>query len=337
MPSDSARLDVVHEALRRCWTDYRESALLAAEEVAGLLRTTREAGPVERAPAFAAALGALGSAHIDFDRLAPFFGTQPALGGTALDAIAAAGVVLREVADTPSAAPVDLPAGGDLADAVAHALARAGRAFGAAHVVALARSGRYDRAAHESWLQGYPFARWNRRERQLAPPVVVVLSGADLRAAGLAEFLDGQVKLVLVVRDEVAPPAPLVRLITPAAYLVQSHDGTQLLAVAAYPGPGVLAWMPASAAAFVHDPLASPVLGARVRLLSDPPPPRRGLGGLSAAQLADDLRQLEAIAGISTAATAGQISGPSEQPVDRLTAWILSQANLADNGAGTTA
>lgn len=335
MPSDPARLDAVHEALRRCWTDYRDAAVLAAEEVSALVRTAREAGRATPAPAFAASLGALGSAHIDFDRLASFFGDQPVLDSTATEAIENAAAVLRHAAAAPPAV-VELPAGGDLVDAVGHALARAGAAFGAAHVVALARSGRYERAVHDRWLEAYPFTRWNRRERQLVPPIVVVLGGADLRAGGLAEFLDGRVKLVLVVRDDVAPPAPLVRLITPASWLAQSHDGAEVAALADHPGPGVLAWMPPSAAAFVHDPQASPVLGARLKVLSDPPAPRRGLGGFSASQLADELRQLEALAGIAVGGAAA-IRGPSDEPVDRLTAWILGQANLTDLSSGTAA
>jgi hypothetical protein len=230
---------------------------------------------------------------------------------------------------------VELPAGGSLADAVGRALARLGRAFGAAHVVALARSGRYDRAEHEPWLQGYPFARWNRHERQLVPPVIVSLAGADLRPGGLAEFLDGYVKLVLVVRDDVAPPAALVRLITPGTWLAQSHDGSELSGLAAHPGSGVLAWVPVGAAAFVHDPAASPVLSARIQLRSDPSPPRKGLGGLSARQLAEELRQLEAIAGLAVAGTTATIQGTSSDPADRLAAWMLSQATLAGADAAS--
>jgi len=335
MPFDPERVDVVRAALRRLWSNYREAAVIAADEVEGLLRSMRVAAAPDRTPAFAATLGPLGATHIDMGRLAPLFGGESILSGPALDAVEAAGAVLREIARAPDPGPVTLPAGGDLAVAVGETLARMGRAFGAAHVVALARAGRFERSAHATWLETYPFSRWNRRERLLAPPVLVTLEGADFRVGGLAEFLDGALKLVLLVRDDVAPPAPLVRLLTPGVYLAQTHDGSQMAQLAARPGPGVLAWVPSSAAAFVHDPVAGPSLGARLQLLADPPAPRRGLGGQSAAQLSEELRQLEAIAGLAAlgAAAAQPGAAGSENPVDRLAAWILSQSGPPDTAA----
>jgi hypothetical protein len=328
MPSDPARLETVRAALASCRAGYRESAIVTAEELRGLLATLRDARPTDRAASFAASLGALGSAHIDVSRLALLVEEEaPRLSGPALDAIAAAGDVLREVAGARDGEVVDLPPGSSLADAVGRGLARAGRAFGAAHVVALARAGRYRRAEHEPWLQAYPFHRWNRQERLLAPPLIVQLSGANLRAGGLAEYLDGNLKLVLLVRDETAPPAALVRLVTPGTWLAQSHDGAELPQFARHQGPAVFAWVPDGSAAFTHDPAASAVLGARLQVRIDPPPPRKGLGGLSASQLTEELLQLEAMAGISTAPVR-PISGPSEEPADRLAAWILGQANL---------
>jgi hypothetical protein len=332
MPFDPERVDVVRAALRRLCSSYREAAVIAADEVEARLRFSQDAAAADHAPALAATLGPLGATHIDIGRLAPLFGEEPLLSGPALDAVRAAGAVLREIAGDPDPGPVTLPAGGDLAHAVGEALARIGRAYGAAHVVALASTGRFDRNTHASWLQSYPFSRWNRGERRLAPPIVATLEGSDLRAGGLAEFLDGTLKLVLLVRDEAAPPAPLVRLLTPGVYLAQTHDGSQMTQFAARPGPGVLAWVPPCAAAFVHDPIAGPSLGARFQMIADPPAPRRGLGGLSASQLAEELHQLEAIAGLASlgagAAAPGAAGGGS--PVDRLAAWILSQATPAD-------
>jgi len=332
MPFDPERVDVVRAALRRLWSNYREAAVIAADEVEGLLRSGRTAAAADQAPAFAATLGPLGATHIDTGRLGPLFGEEPVLSGPSLDAVQAAGAVLREIAREPDPGPVTLPAGGNLAGAVGETLAQVGRAFGAAHVVALARTGRFERSAHATWLRAYPFSRWNRRERLLVPPVLVTLEGSDFLAGGLAEFLDGALKLVLLVRDDISPPAPLVRLLTPGVYLAQTHDGSELTQLAARPGPGVLAWVPPCAAAFVHDPVAGPSLGARFKLLADPPAPRRGLGGQSAAQLSEELHQLEAIAGLATLGAAAAQPGVagSENPVDRLAAWILSQAGPAD-------
>ena len=329
MPFDASRLDAVRGALAPCQADYRASAVMTAEEVRALIAAARDARPSDRAASFAASLGPLGSAHIDVSRLSALVEEDaPRLSGPALEAAAAAAEVLKEIAGPADIDAVELAPGGNLAEAVGRALGRAGRAFGAAHVVALARAGRYQRAEHEAWLQSYAFHRWNRRERLLAPPVLIILSGADLRAGGLAEYLDGNVKLVLVVRDEVSAPAPLVRLVTPGVWLAQSHDGAELPLLARYQGPAVLAWVPEGSAAFTHDPAASPVLGARLQVRSNPPAPRKGLAGISSAQLSEELRQLEAMAGIAAAGAAPAIAGPSEEPVDRLAAWILGQANL---------
>jgi hypothetical protein len=330
MPSDAVHLDTVRAALGRLWTEYRQAAAIAADEVDVMLRTARDATSANPAPAFGASLGSLATTHFDIGKLAPLFSEDTALRGPALDAAEAAAGTLRDVSREADPGMVELPAGGRLAEAVGTALARVGRAYGAAHVVALARTGRFERAAHAPWLQAYPFAKWTRRERQIAPPIVVTLGGADFQAGGLAEYLDGAVKLVLLVRDDVAPPAPLVRLITPGVYLAQTHDGAQLAKLVDWTGPGVVAWVPAGAAAFVHDPAAGPSLGARLNVLADPPAPRRGLGTLSAAQLTEELRQLEAIAGLGVAGAAGTpLTGTSENPVDRLAAWILGQADLA--------
>jgi hypothetical protein len=214
--------------------------------------------------------------------------------------------------------------------AVAAALSRIGRGFGAAHVTSLARTARYEPEQHASWLRAYPFARWTRRERQLAPPILVEVDGADLHVSGLAEFLDGGVKILLLVRDGAVPPAPLVRLMTPGVFVAQSHDGAELERFAAWAGPGVFAWMPAAAAAFVHDPAGGPWLANRLTVSSTPAMPRRGLGGWSAAQLAEELRQLQALAAAPPPANAGFGAPGGADPVDRLAAWLISRADLSE-------
>lgn len=329
MPSDTSRLDQVRDRLAPRMAGYREAVLLAAEELEASLRIGRAAAPADRVPAFAAALGPLGAAHLDTDRLAPLFGpAEPAFSGPALRAVELAVAVLRAEAGLELVPHLELAPGANLTESVRAALARAGRVFGAAHVVAVARNGRYDQAGHGSWLESYPFARWNRRERQLAPPLVVSLDGADLKVGGLAEFLDGGVTVVLLVRDAVAPPAALVRLVSPGVFVAQTLDGEALAAAAGRTGPSIVAWVPAGSAGFVHDPDESPALSARLRLLSDAVPPRRGLGGQSATQLAEELRQLEAMAGLATAPAGAVTPGDSAHPVDRLAAWILTQADL---------
>ena len=313
---------------------YREAVVLAADELEASFRVARASTVADQIPAFAAALGPLGAAHLETDRLAPLFGSEePSLAGPALGAVEQAAGVLRDLAASTEVAHLDLAPGVDLTGSVREALAHAGRAFGAAHVVAVARNGRFDPAAHGPWLESYPFARWNRRERLLAPPLVVSLDGADLKAGGLAEFLDGGVALVLLVRDSVAPPAALVRLVSPGVLVAQTLDGAAVSAVAAWAGPSVIAWVPAGCAAFIHDPDQSGGLGARLRILSDAVPPRRGLGGQSASQLAEELHQLEAMAGLATTPAGAVAAGDSAHPVDRLAAWILTQADLTTTEA----
>lgn len=341
MPSDAERIDAVRRALDGLRNGYREATAAAAEEVEAILRAARTATEEERGPGLAATLGALGAAHIDAESLAPLLDRERAPTAPALNAMEAAAAVLHEIAAEAEPDPVEVPAGGNPAEAVGRALARIGRAFGAAHAVALARAGRFDRGEHGPWLRAYPFTRWNRRERQLAPPVVVTLDGPDLRPGGLAEYLDGGVKIVLLVRGETAPPAPLARLVSPAVYVAQTRDGAQLTRLAAWSGPGVLAWVPECSAAFVHDPAAGPALGARIQVISEVSQPRRGLGGLSVAQLADELQQLQALAGpppqvaaqAAATAGAGEKAAVQESPVDRLAAWILSQASPAEGVA----
>jgi len=63
--------------------------------------------------------------------------------------------------------------------------------------VELARSDLFDPDQHNHFLSALPFRKWNRAERQLAPPLVVELEAEDLLPAGLGEFLDGNVKRVL--------------------------------------------------------------------------------------------------------------------------------------------
>jgi hypothetical protein len=330
MPFDRDRIGRVRDALAPCWTPYREAAARAADEVAALLREAKTAA--EPTPAFAAALGVLGERYLDAARLAPLFGPAELVpAGPPLEAVAAAGQVLREAAAGSADGVIELPPNGDLAASVERGLARIGRAFGAAHVVALARTGRYDQALHASWLTWYGFSAWNRRERMLAPPLVVALDGIDLRAGGLAELLDGSVRLALLVRDGMAPPAPLVRLLSPGAFVAQTRAGDGIDRMAAWSGPGVVAWVPDTSAAFVHDPAGGPSLASRLRVTDLPPPPRRSLGGLSVAQLTEELAQLQALAGLRDAAPTP--AGASEEPVDRLAAWILSQADLSGAAA----
>lgn len=329
MPSDASRLAQAVAALEGRCAPFRAAALRAAEELGASLRD-HDGAPASGRRALEASFGQLGGAHLDLSQLAALLEAPEPQGGDLPRVMRAAAAVMQELAGF-RLEPVVLAPGEPLAAAVGDALARLGRAFGAAHAVALARSGRYQRGLHHPWLGAYPFADWTHAERMLAPPLVVSLAGADLKAGALEDFLDGSVKLALVVRDGVAPSAALVRLVTPGLYVVQTHDGAQLSDLAARDGPGVVAWVPESSAAFVHDPAAGATLPARLQVLHMPPGPRRRLGGRSASQLAEERAQLDTLAQLGAPVPAAAPAA-SNDPVDRLTDWILRQAAL--DGAG---
>jgi hypothetical protein len=244
---------------------------------------------------------------------------------------------------------VSVEPGGDLYADVDRALADAGRAFGAARLFELARAGKYVATEHDPMLAGFPFRRWSAAERAKAPPLVVEVDGKDLVVGGLAGFLDGTVKLVLVVR-EASPPAPLVRLVTPGILVLQTSDAEELHVVGKTAGPAIAALVPEEAGSFLHQPAAG---GARVEVRRIPEEePKRALGQISAFQQAEELGLLAALAasaaetggpdattGAGPAGTAGATSSAAgaedalqrpAEPVDKLAAWLLKQADLSD-------
>ena len=150
--------------------------------------------------------------------------------------------------------------------------------------------------------------------------------------AGLSDYLDGRVKIVLIV-TEVAPPAPLVRLISPGVFVAQSTDDTPLERLAAWEGPGIVALMSrgAGAARFTHDPGAGAGLAERLTVIELPEtPPKRRLGAFTARQQQDELAQLETLhhAG-PVAATSAVLPDAAANPVDKLATWLLQQADLS--------
>lgn len=343
MPSDKATDARTARALQifeKAREDFQSALVATSEELRGLLdagSATAEA----RAQRTAAELGAFAVGHIDVDRFASFESTGRPVAVSAAPRLEAASRTLRSLlAKGDDLYFVNVEAGADLRDAVSSGLGRAGRVFGAARTVELARSDKYDEAAHGSWLDGFPPALWSRRERELAPPIVVEVDGADLRPGGLAEFLDGTQKIALVVRGS-APPAALARLITPGLMVVQTDEVEDLAAVAAADGPAIAALVPADACRFVHHP-ATRASGARLvvhHMSADEP--KRALGRISAFQQSEAMRHLAAMArgGTMSAPAAGAPSGdgatapaPTASAADTLAAWILRQADIPGSG-----
>jgi len=327
MPSDD-RVRGALEALSGPAQAFRSILARTADEVGQLLRS-RAATTEAKTARFAAELGPFARGRVAVERFAQTFDYQPSVNGGAAELIRRSHDTLVGLLDRgDDLFRVTVAPGTALRDAVAMRLADLGRAFGAARVARDARSG-VPTDRHAPALERFPFAQWNRSERHLAPPLVIEVHGADLWAASLAEFLDGRVKLVLVVTGE-ASPAPLARLITPSVYLQQAAAASELGGLVSWEGPGVAALVPETAARFVYDPKATGSPAERLRVAYVPAePPRKAIDGISAAQQADELAMLAALAQptpVAAPAPAGAAPTAAD-PAELLAAWLLAQAN----------
>jgi len=218
--------------------------------------------------------------------------------------------------------------GESLRDKVAAAFTSLGRAFGAARVIELAQTGRFDDNEHTSLLKGLPFERWNEAERQVAPPLLVHVAGGSLVSGGLADFLDGAVKIVLLCEGADAPLAPLASLITPGRFVLQTNEVAALQTLSAWAGPGIAALLPDDAARFVHDPTAGDSYFERIHVDALPDSALvRTVGQASAPSQRDALAHLASL----TAETATLGEDDDRTPEDaenRLAAWLLKQARM---------
>jgi hypothetical protein len=253
---------------------------------------------------------------------------------------------------------VSVPEGADLRDAVKDALAEVGRAFGTAHAVEKARSHLYDPDLDHTLLQPHPFHRWTPAERDLAPPLVVEVSGTGLRGSGLLEFMEGNQKFVLLVRGS-APPAPLARLASPGAFVAQASGSAGLVAVsrlASHDGPGAVAIFEESAGALIFTyaadgaidldeaeleaatELAEATAGrpgildlrylagmvSMARAASAPPP--EGVAGSASSPAGATARGgVAELAGASRPMVAGGSTSSGEPTVDQLAEWLLAR------------
>lgn len=330
MPSDP-RTTAALAALAAPRETFRSAVAATLEEVRVYLDTHRAVSE-DRLAVLAAELGPVGVQHIDVDRLASLLTPEPAAPPAAYATMERALAVLKDVASRGDDGYVlDLPPGESLYGRTGDLLAELGRAMGAARTADAARHGRYEPSDHDRWLAGFPFASWSQAERAVAPPVVIEVDGADLRPAGLAEFLDGVARVVLVVRGTTSP-APLVRLVTPRTFVAQTADEAVVARLAAWNGPGIVGLMPEGTARFVHDPSAGTTLAARL-VVSDTPTldHRKRTGPFTAAQQTDELEQLRALQAAATSTPAVPAAAPAEaaDPVDKLAAWLLQQTDLS--------
>jgi hypothetical protein len=190
--------------------------------------------------------------------------------------------------------------------------------------------------------------------------VVVEVAGDDCLPAGLGEFLDGELKIVIVAQGPTTP-APLARLITPGTYVIQTADPEQLTGLVESKHPGVALLFDeerAGQAIFRHDPDAGDTTWSRItteqmpdeaavgrgrrppvwleelvhlRTLAQAPgaaPSDSSTGAVPSETLSDGAA---ALAGLTSEAEAATPVPDEVDPVDRLAAWLLAQT---DDGGG---
>ncbi len=357
MPSDRSRPDdgrpaIVQRLLAPAGEEYTSALSSAVEEARAVLRTLQSAGN-GRVARVAQELGGLSLGPLDPVQFTALLDPAKQVDPLHLERLEEAVSIMEwSLAEVSPVDVVGVEPGIGLRDAVAEAIAERGRAYGAVRTAALLRGGSYSAARDERLLGRLPFRDWRSLERELAPPLVVNVEGRDLdTVAGLAEFLDGGQKIVLLVGGP-CPPAPLARLMAPGIFVAQTGDPEALERLASFSGPAVAALVPEGAARFVHDPGADPSMGGVVEVHELPEaPPRMWVGGISPSQQAADLRILERWvrrqeAGVSPG-RAGPASGASGEgrlgdlrdsdegsppaapdPAERLAAWLLSRADI---------
>jgi hypothetical protein len=328
MPSEETSREAL-AAVAAARDDYRSALVGTADQLRGLLLAQSGSGDQGLDQA-ASELGSFAAGHIDVERFASLVRSDQSLDEASRAHLERAAETLESLAAAADDLFVaDVPAGGDLRETVMRALGESGRAFGAARTAELARTGRFKDEEHRRWIDRFAPDSWSEREREIAPPLVVRLRGEELRAAGLADLLDGAQKIVLVV-DGKAPPAGLVRCITPGVHVLQTSDPAALARIASTAGPAIAALVPEEAARFEHRPGEGDSASLRLTIEFLPESePKRAIGWISAFQQNEELRQLRVLAGASPAIEAAGTDAVADSAgatdADVLAAWILRQ------------
>ena len=331
MPSDP-RVAQALAALAQPIAEFR-SAVQGALAQAEAFMAAQTADPSAQAARAATELGAFASSHVDPAKFAAMFPAVATADRSSQAALEKAAKVLRRVAGQGEEMAVAIVTDGvKLGATIDAALSGAGQAFGAIIITELVRGGRYNPTLHERLLDPSEFRAWNNAERRFAPPLVVEVDGADLHAGALLDFADGREKIVLVVRGA-APPAALVRCITPGTFVLQTVDGTGLNRLAGYEGPAIAALLPEGAAAFMHDPTAGKEPWQRLTVPFLPKGPFKAVGGFSAWQMEQDVKMLADLARtpfvVPTAAgDKGVPAIGAGEAVDRLASWLLGASGV---------
>lgn len=331
MPSEEIVQQVL-EILTHSGVRFGTALNKTVNQVRGLLAESRHPSNGDLADA-TARLGSFAEGRIDPGRFSSVISENSTIDPASLQVVERALERLKELAALKSDLfTLELERGSDLRAEVAAALRSMGKAFGAGRVVELCKRGQYQFASHDRFLDGLAFDEWTPSERRLGPPIVVVVQADDLRAESLAEFLDGGVKIVLVVAGQPSV-APLIRLVTPVTFVQQTEDPASLKSFADYGGPGIAA-VGSDFASFTHDPSGGDSIWQRISVEHAPDRDSlRNSGRLSKTQELAELDQLNAIATQPAAAAveAGTEASAEErpaEPADKLAAWLMSQADL---------
>jgi hypothetical protein len=319
MPSEE-RKKIALDAIRSHAESFRSTLAASTDQVRGLL-----AGTGNVAEDQSVALGLFAQGRVNVDRFAKFAPKLAHIDAKAEVPIRAAQQVFKSLlAKGDELFVLKIEEGKGLSYHVGSRLSLIGRVFAAARVIALAKRGEYIEKEHAAMLENFPFSMWNDSERALAPALVVELSGADFKPSTIVPFLDANLKLVFNVYGD-APAAALSRVVSPRVFVQQETGDAALEAFSTYEGTAVAALLPKDAVSFVHDPSAGATTYQRFISVSFPKEvKKRSIGGISAAQQAEDYALLETLSLVPMPA-----GDAASDPAGKLSAWLLSQTDLS--------
>jgi hypothetical protein len=334
MPSEEQRV-LAQTAIEERAGSFRSALVSMADQVRNMVLVAQGAGSEEQNLADQeVSLGNFATDKIDIERFSVYAKpTTAVLPSDQVEPVEAALKVLNELLADADLFTLRVPEGGSLGSALARKLGNLGRVFGAAQVIELAKASLYDGAKHGHLLEQVTFTHWNAAQRAAAPPLLIEINGGDLRAASLVNFLDGGAKIALLV-DGAAPPAALARVVTPGVFVQQSSGDAPLDAFAACDGAAVAAVFTAPVAIFVHDPAAGETSNQRFTTLEVPPASKLvRIGSLSPNQQKEELALLEVLTAKPAAAEGEGAETEQVDPAGRLSAWLLSQAEISNLSA----
>ena len=312
------------KAVRPRIDQFRAALTVTYDQVRGML-----SGTVDTEADRSEALGFFAKGKVNLERFNSFAPKPKLITAEAETPVRAAQEILKNLlAEGDKLFIIDTIPGRGLGHQLSVKLAHIGRAFAAARAVDLAKNGAYKEDKHAESLLRFPYATWNSSERALAPALVVNVSGADFKPSSIVPLLDTNMKIIFVVTGD-APAAALARVISPRVFVQQITGEPDLKAFTAYKGMAVAAFLPDTAVSFVHDPSAGSTTYERFVSITFPKEVRkRPIGGISPAQQAEDYTLLESLS------VPPEIAGEAaSDPAGKLSAWLLSQTNLAELSA----